>query len=120
MYGIAAIIFIASIVVPVAKILGLTYILLCIQMKRARYHRQRMIIYFIVKWVGKWSVMDLFVISIMMTLVDRGQILNFTPGYGAVAFGVVVVLTMLAAESLDTRLIWDNYTTKDESVNEQR
>ncbi|NOJ14156.1 paraquat-inducible protein A [Vibrio splendidus] len=120
MYGIAAIIFIASIVVPVAKILGLTYILICIKMKRAVYHRQRMTIYFIVKWVGKWSVMDLFVISIMMTLVDRGQILNFTPGYGAVAFGVVVVLTMLAAESLDPRLIWDNYTSKDESVNEQR
>ncbi|MDA0145744.1 PqiA/YebS family transporter subunit [Vibrio toranzoniae] len=120
MYGIAAIIFIASIVVPVAKILGLTYILICIQMKRAVYHRQRMTIYFIVKWVGKWSVMDLFVISIMMTLIDRGQILNFTPGYGAIAFGFVVVLTMLAAESLDPRLIWDNYTSKDESVNEQR
>ncbi|MBW3696998.1 paraquat-inducible protein A [Vibrio sp. T187] len=119
MYGIAIIIFVASIVVPVAKILGLGYILLCIQFKRSVYHRQRMTIYFIVKWVGKWSVMDLFVISIMMTLVDRGQILNFTPGYGAVAFGIVVVLTMLAADSIDPRLIWDNYTSKDEPVNER-
>lgn len=89
-------------------------------MKRTLYRRQRMTIYFIVKWIGKWSVMDLFVISIMMTLVDRGQILNFTPGYGAVAFGVVVVLTMLAAESLDPRLIWDNHTSNDGSVNEQQ
>ena len=120
MYGIAAIIFIASIVVPVAKILGLAYILICIQVKRTLYRRQRMTIYFIVKWIGKWSVMDLFVISIMMTLVDRGQILNFTPGYGAVAFGIVVVLTMLAAESLDPRLIWDNHTSNDGSVNEQQ
>ncbi|NOH96242.1 paraquat-inducible protein A [Vibrio sp. 99-70-13A1] len=119
MYGIAIIIFVASIVVPVAKILGLAYILLCIQFKRSVFHRQRMIVYFVVKWVGKWSVMDLFVISIMMTLVDRGQILNFTPGFGAVAFGMVVILTMLAVESLDPRLIWDNYTSKDESVNEQ-
>ncbi|MGF1755415.1 paraquat-inducible protein A [Vibrio makurazakiensis] len=120
MYGIAIIIFVASIVVPVAKILGLGYILLCIHFKRSLYHRQRMTIYFIVKWVGKWSVMDLFVISIMMTLVDRGQILNFTPGYGAVAFGMVVVLTMLAADSIDPRLIWDNYNSKDESVNERQ
>ncbi|MFM2577740.1 PqiA/YebS family transporter subunit [Vibrio fortis] len=120
MYGIAAIIFIASIIVPVAKILGLAYILICIQVKRTLYRRQRMTIYFIVKWIGKWSVMDLFVISIMMTLVDRGQILNFTPGYGAVAFGIVVVLTMLAAESLDPRLIWDNHTSNDGSVNEQQ
>jgi len=121
MSGIAAIIFIASIVVPVAKILGLSYLLLAIKFKRQVYHRQRMTIFFVVKWIGKWSVMDLFVISIMMTLVDRGQILDFTPGYGAVAFGVVVVLTMLAAESLDPRLIWDNYresTPQNESENE--
>jgi paraquat-inducible protein A len=65
--------------------------------------------------------MDLFVISIMMTLVDRGQVLDFTPGYGAVAFGLVVVLTMLAAESMDPRLIWDNYpdeVKQKESINE--
>lgn len=120
MHGIAAIIFIASIVVPVAKILGLAYILICIHIKRSVYHRQRMIIYFVVKWIGKWSVLDLFVISIMMTLVDRGRILDFTPGYGAVAFGLVVVFTMLAAESIDPRLIWDDYSQakKDESVHE--
>ncbi len=109
MTGIAAIIFVASIVVPVAKIVGLAYILLAIKFKRRIFHRQRMMIYFVVKWIGKWSMMDLFVISIMMALVDRGQILDFTPGYGAVAFGFVVVLTMLAAESFDPRFIWDNY-----------
>ncbi len=107
MHGIALIIFVASIIVPVAKILGLAYILACIHFKRAIYRRQRMVIFFVVKWIGKWSVMDLFVISIMMSLVDRGQILDFTPGYGAVAFGMVVVFTMLAAESIDPRLIWD-------------
>lgn len=107
MYGIALIIFVASIIVPVAKIVGMSYILLSIQFGQKKYQKQRMIIYFVVKWIGKWSVMDLFVISIMMTLVDRGQILNFSPGLGAVAFGVVVILTMLATESFDPRLIWD-------------
>lgn len=120
MTGIAAIIFIASIVVPVAKILGLSYLLLAIQFKRKVYHKHRMTIYFIIKWIGRWSMMDLFVISIMMTLVDRGQILDFTPGFGAVAFGMVVILTMLAAESMDPRLIWDNYpdNNRKESLNE--
>lgn len=108
-YGIAAIIFIASIVVPIAKIVGLAYIAMCIQFKRTKLHQQRMIAYFIIHYVGKWSVMDLFVITIMMTLLDRGQLLAFTPGYGAVAFGIVVLFTMLAVESLDLRLIWDNY-----------
>ncbi|PSB88031.1 paraquat-inducible membrane protein A, partial [Photobacterium damselae subsp. damselae] len=109
MPGIAAIIFIASIVVPVAKILGLAYILLCIQFKRQGSFLTRMKMYRIIQWIGKWSMMDLFVISIMVTLIDRGQLLDFTPGPGAIAFAVVVVLTMLAAESLDSRLIWDNY-----------
>ncbi len=110
MYGIALIIFIASIVVPVAKIVGMGYILLSIQFKQSAMKKQRMFIYFVIKWIGKWSVMDLFVISIMMTLVDRGQILNFSPGFGAVAFGAVVVFTMLATESFDPRLIWDDPT----------
>ncbi|KJY82447.1 paraquat-inducible protein A [Vibrio galatheae] len=121
MVGIAIIIFVASIIVPVAKILGLSYLLLAIQFKRKIYHKHRMMIYFVIRWVGRWSMMDLFVISIMMTLVDRGQILDFTPGYGAVAFGIVVVLTMLAAESMDPRLIWDNYPDENpnkESINE--
>ncbi|KLV06872.1 paraquat-inducible protein A [Photobacterium ganghwense] len=109
MVGIAIIIFVASIVVPVAKILGLGFILLTIQFKRKVNHLQRMKLYRFIQWIGKWSMMDLFVISIMVTLIDRDQLLDFTPGPGAIAFGVVVVLTMLAAESLDSRLIWDNY-----------
>ncbi len=107
MWGIALIIFVASIVVPVIKIIGLAYLFMAIKLKRHVHQRQRMMIYRGINWIGKWAVMDLFVISIMLTLVDRGQILDFTPGYGAVAFGMVVVLTMLAAESLDPRLLWD-------------
>ena len=122
MTGIAVIIFVASIVVPVAKIIGLSYILLAIKFKRRMFHRQRMMIYFVVKWVGKWSMMDLFVISIMMTLVDRGQLLDFTPGYGAVAFGFVVVSTMLAVENFDPRYIWDNYrdNNRDDDIHDTK
>ncbi len=108
MPGIAMIIFVASIMVPTVKILGLSYILLSIKLKQSRYKKLSMNIYFAIKWIGKWSMMDIFVISIMMTLVDRGQILDFTPGLGAVAFAIVVILTMLATASLDPRIIWDN------------
>ncbi|MFL7011954.1 paraquat-inducible protein A [Enterovibrio norvegicus] len=109
MYGIAIIIFTASIIVPVAKIVSLAYILICIHFKVESGRKQRMKMYRFVKWIGKWSVMDLCVIAIMMSLIDRGRLLDFTPGPGAIAFGLVVVLTMIAAESLDSRLIWDKY-----------
>ncbi|ORT49783.1 hypothetical protein ST37_15675 [Vibrio sp. qd031] len=112
MSGIAAIIFIASIIVPIFKIIGIAYILLAIQFDRQRFHRQRMTIYFAVKWIGKWSMMDILVIAIMLTLVDRGQILNFIPGLGAIAFAVVVFFTMLATESLKPNLIWRNINEK--------
>ncbi|CAH0533464.1 Intermembrane transport protein YebS [Vibrio stylophorae] len=108
MVGIGLIIFIASIVVPVAKILGLGFILICIRWyPLASPLFQAKCLRFI-QLIGKWSMMDLFVISLMMTLIDRGQLLDFTPGLGAVAFAFVVVLTMLATESLDPRLIWHN------------
>ncbi|WP_414718375.1 PqiA/YebS family transporter subunit [Thaumasiovibrio subtropicus] len=106
---IAIIIFTASILVPVAKIAILAFLLVSIHKQSKQGYKKRMALHRIVQWIGKWSIMDLFVISIMMTLLDRGQILDFTPGIGAIAFGIVVVLTMLAAESLDSRLLWDNY-----------
>ncbi|MDD1780652.1 paraquat-inducible protein A [Enterovibrio sp. ZSDZ35] len=109
MYGIAIIIFTASIIVPVAKIISLAYILICIHFKVETGRSQRMKLYRFVKWIGKWSMMDLCVIAIMVSLIDRGNLLDFTPGPGAIAFGLVVVLTMISAESLDSRLIWDKY-----------
>jgi paraquat-inducible protein A len=120
MHGIALIIFIASILVPAAKIVGLAYILITIHFQQTVMRKQRMLVYFVIKWIGKWSVMDLFVISIMMTLVDRGQILNFSPGHGAIAFGMVVVFTMLATDYFDPRLIWDKPVTKPKVTNKSK
>lgn len=106
MVGIGVIIFVASILVPAIKIIGLGYLLLSAQAKQQRFQRQRMKLYFILKWIGKWSMIDLFVISIMLTLIDRGQVLDFAPGHGAIAFGLVVIFTMLATDSFDPKLIW--------------
>jgi paraquat-inducible protein A len=119
MAGIAVIIFIASILVPMIKILGLGYLLIAIQYRHVRHHWHRMLLYFLLKWIGKWSMIDLFVIAIMMTLVDRGQLFNFEPGPGAIAFGMVVVFTMLATQQFDPRLIWDTYpSTPQRNLNE--
>ena len=107
MYGIAIIIFTASIIVPVAKIVSLFYLLICIHLKIKTRKKERMRLYRFVRWIGKWSMMDLCVIAIMVSLIERGNLLDFTPGPGAIAFGLVVIFTMISAESLDSRLIWD-------------
>jgi paraquat-inducible protein A len=107
MVGIGIIIFVASILVPAIKIIGLGYLLFSVHIKQQSFKRQRMVIYFILKWIGKWSMIDLFVISIMLTLIDRGQVLDFAPGHGAIAFGLVVIFTMLATDSFDPKSIWD-------------
>ncbi len=109
MYGIALVIFTASILVPVAKIVCLVYLLMCIKLKVNSGKKHRMKLYRFVSWIGKWSMMDLCVISLMVSLLDRDNIVSFTPGPGAIAFGLVVVFTMFATENLDSRLIWDKY-----------
>ncbi|WP_198435259.1 paraquat-inducible protein A [Moritella sp. F3] len=105
--GIAIIIFIASILVPLFKIIGLMLILLSVQNKIFIAPKRKLLLFNAIHWIGKWSIMDLFVISIMVAVINRGNLLSVDVGYGATCFGLVVVLTILAAESFDTRLIWD-------------
>jgi paraquat-inducible protein A len=105
--GIAIIIFIASILVPLFKIIGLMLILLSVQNKIFITPKRKLLLFNAIHWIGKWSIMDLFVISIMVAVINRGNLLSVDPGYGATSFGLVVILTILAAESFDTRLIWD-------------
>lgn len=108
-YGVAIIIFVASILVPITKIVGLMYVLICIHLKIETGRKQRMKLFKFIHTIGKWSMMDLCVIAIMVSLLDRGNLLSFTPGAGAIAFGIVVIMTIFAANSLDSRLIWDKY-----------
>lgn len=114
LYGIAVIIFIASILVPFLKIVGLAYILISVHGSNAFLPHISMRVHSLLKWIGKWSMVDLFVISIMLTLVDRGQLLHFTPGLGAVAFAVVVVCSILATESINPQVIWKNLDQRHE------
>lgn len=104
---VAAVVFIASILVPFIKVIVLLTLLLSIHFNVRHGLRTRIRLLRLIRWIGRWSMLDLFVISITMSLVDRDQLLAFTMGPAAFYFGSAVILTILAVEWLDSRLIWD-------------
>lgn len=108
---VAMVVFIASILVPFSKVLIMLSLLLSIHFRCVQGLKTRIRLLRAIKWIGRWSMLDLFVISLTMSLVNRDQLLAFTMGPAAFYFGSAVVLTILAAEWLDSRLIWDAYTT---------
>ena len=107
MWPLAALVFFASITVPLLKLLGLVWLLLTTQRGAARGLVPRTRLYRIVESVGRWSMIDVFMISILTALIRMGRLISVDPGPGAVAFCAVVILTILAADSFDPRLMWD-------------
>lgn len=114
MWPIAAVVFIASILVPTFKLVGLALLLYSVQRHVPMSPRQRIVMYRFIEWIGRWSMLDIFVIAILVALVNFGHLASIEAGYGAVAFASVVVLTMLAALTFDPRLIWDTTEVSDE------
>ncbi len=106
-WPLAALIFFASIVVPVLKLVGLCVLLISVQLRWQRWARERAHLYRIIETIGRWSMIDIFMISILVALVKLGSVATIEPGAGATCFAAVVVLTMFAASSFDPRLIWD-------------
>lgn len=104
---IAGLVFIASIVVPLTKLLALTWLLASVQLKSRRRALQRTQLFRLVEFVGRWSMLDIYVVALTVTLVQVGTLASIQVGPGALAFGAVVVVTMLAAHTFDPRLIWD-------------
>lgn len=107
-YLVAIVVFVASVFVPVTKVLALTLILLSVQFRWNISNRQRVIMYRLLEWIGRWSMLDIFVVAIMAALVKITGLAEISAGAGATAFALAVVFTMFAAMSFDTRLIWDN------------
>ena len=107
MLPIALLVFFASITVPVLKLLVLTYLLLSVQYKSRWRPRERTVLYRITEVVGRWSMIDIFMISILIALVKLQAVATIEPGMGAISFASVVILTMFAAIGFDPRLIWD-------------
>src|SRR5262249_61013537 len=97
----------ASITVPVPKLVGLIGRLISVH-RRSRWRiRDRTVLYRVVEAVGRWSMIDIFMLSILVALVRLGSIATIEPGVGAIAFAAVVILTMFAAMAFDPRLMWD-------------
>jgi paraquat-inducible protein A len=107
MWPLALIVFIASVCVPVLKIVALVSLLVSVQRGSSWRPVERTRIYRITEAVGRWSMTDIYVVTILVALVRLGNLATIEAGTGAVFFSLVVVLTMLAAESFDPRLIWD-------------
>jgi paraquat-inducible protein A len=106
-WPLALIVFLASVAVPVLKLIGLFTMLIATQIGSAARLHDRAVLYRIVEVVGRWSMVDIFVETILVALVQFGGIVTIEPGVGSIAFASVVIMTMLAAESFDPRLMWD-------------
>ena len=104
---IAVIIFTASIVVPIMKLLVLTFLLMSLHRKSEWRRRERTRLYRITEAIGRWSMVDIYVLTILVALVKLGTMATIEAGPGAMFFASVVILTMIAARTFDPRLIWD-------------
>lgn len=106
-WSLAALVFFASILVPLSKLVMLTYLLLSVQRRTRPLRRQRTQLYRLLEFIGRWSMLDIYVVTLLSALVQLQGLATILPKSGAMAFGAVVVLTMLAAMNFDPRLIWD-------------
>jgi paraquat-inducible protein A len=107
MYPIALLVFFASICVPVLKIAVLGFLLVSVQIRSGWRTRERAVLYRVIELIGRWSMIDIFMISILAALVKLEALATIEPGPAAVFFAAVVILTMFAAMTFDPRLIWD-------------
>jgi paraquat-inducible protein A len=106
-WDLALVVFIASILVPLLKLIALSLLLVSVHFRSTWLPLQRTKLYRIVELIGRWSMLDIYVVTILAALVQVGSLATITAGPAALAFGAVVVLTMFAAMAFDPRLIWD-------------
>lgn len=109
---VALVIFIFSVIVPTGKLLAMFYLVWTVERRSVLDSRQRSVMYRVTEFIGKWSMVDVFVVAILGALVNLGGLLVIRPGIAALCFAGVVIITMIAAESFDSRLIWDNMEEK--------
>lgn len=106
-YGIAAVVFIASIIIPIGKFIAIAFLAVSVQRRSLLNMHQRHKLYDFVEFIGRWSMIDVFVVAILSALVQLNTVATINPGIAAVSFALSVIFTMLAAQSFDPRSIWD-------------
>ncbi len=112
LWPLALLVFVASIAVPMLKLIGISYLLISVQTGSVRRLRDKTVLYRIIEAVGRWSMIDIFMISILVALVNLGSVATIEPGVGAISFAAVVIITMIASMMFDPRLMWDNLEKK--------
>lgn len=113
-WHLALIVLIASVVIPLAKIFAIGYLLVTVQRRSIKDQRDRMKLYRVIEFVGRWSMLDVFVVTFTVALIQMQPLMSIKPGTGVLFFAAVVVLTIIAAESFDPRYIWDSGEDKEE------
>ena len=112
-WPLALIVLVASVMVPLGKLVALTYLLITVQRGSQGNSRDRTRLYRMVEFIGRWSMLDVFVDTFTVALIQLQPLMFVEPGSGVVFFAAVVVLTMIAAESFDPRLIWDSGASRE-------
>lgn len=107
-WPLAVIVFVASVMVPLLKMLSMLTLLIATHLGVLKHRQDLARLYRLLEMIGRWSMLDIYVVAILVSLVQLHLVATVTPRSGALAFGAVVVLTMLATMSFDPRLIWDS------------
>lgn len=112
-YGIAAIILFASVVIPLAKFWAVAFLAISVKQARSLSNHKRQLLYEIVEYIGRWSMIDIFVVAILSALVQLKTLASINPGPASIFFALSVIFTMLSAQSFDSRMIWDVQAKRD-------
>ena len=119
-YPVAIIIFTASVMIPSLKLVSLALLCAVASGKLKMEPRRATKIYQFTELVGRWSMVDVFVVAILVGLIQLGNVMNVRPGAAAVAFAITVILTMLAAHSFEPKLIWDHVRATEKKLANQK
>lgn len=108
-WGVAIIVFTASVLIPIGKFIAIAYLAISVRSAAAMSGHGRQVLHEIVEFIGRWSMIDVFVVAILSALVQLKFVVTVNPGIAAVSFALSVAFTMLSAQNFDPRLIWDAY-----------
>ncbi|WP_299968757.1 paraquat-inducible protein A [uncultured Roseobacter sp.] len=105
--GVALIILLASVAIPVGKFIAIAFLALSVTRPSAVSKGQRQLLYEVVEYIGRWSMIDIFVVAILSSLVQLKVLVSINPGVASIFFALSVIFTMLSAQAFDSRMIWD-------------
>ncbi len=115
-YGIALVILFASVVIPVGKFLAIAFLAISVSRPSSISNHHRQLLYEVVEYIGRWSMIDIFVVAIMSSLVQLNTLAAVNPGGASLFFALSVIFTMLSAQAFDSRMIWDVWAKREGMV----